>query len=420
MPTRRATKPADLPTQATYALVALDSVQPYPGNAWVGNVAAIAKSLQEHQQYKPIVVQKRTRFVLAGNHTREAALSIGWTHLEATILDCGDEEAHRINLIDNRSQQLGGYDDAALLAQLQAYPSLDGTGFESSDLADLLEKINPDNQGAGGRTDPDDVPDRPTVAISAPGDIWLLGRHRLVVGDATSPGAWQLLMGDDQADLIWTDPPYGVAYVGKTKDKLTIDNDTLEGAALQAFLGAAFDNAVRHLNAGAGVFVAAPAGPLFADFAAVLGARDLWRQTLVWLKDQFVMGRSDYHYRHEAIFYGWKPGASHHPPPDRTQDTIWEVPRPRRSTEHPTMKPVALITRAIENATDPGQLVADPFAGSGSTLLACHGTGRRAALLELDPIYADVILRRWFEHTGIAPKHAVTGVEFPSVERPAA
>lgn len=420
MPPRPAPKPADLPAGGEYVQVALESVTPYPGNAWIGNIAAIARSLQEHQQYKPIVVQKSTRHVLAGNHTREAALSIGWTHLDARLVECDDAEAHQINLIDNRSQQLGGYDDAALLAQLQAYPTLTGTGFEPDDLAALLAKLDPDNSAAGGKTEPDDVPDRPTTAISQLGDTWLLGRHRLHVGDATSDDAWTRLLAGDQADLIWTDPPYGVSYVGKTKDKLTIDNDALEGPALQAFLGAAFDNAVRHLNAGAGLFVAAPAGPLFADFAAVLGARDLWRQTLVWLKDQFVMGRSDYHYRHEAIFYGWKPGASHHPPPDRTQDTIWEVPRPRRSTEHPTMKPVALITRAIENSTDPGQLVADPFAGSGSTLLACHGTGRRAALLELDPIYADVILRRWFEHTGIAPKHAVTGVEFPSVERPAA
>lgn len=408
----------DLAPDSEYVRVALDSVESYPGNAWVGNIAAIARSLQALEQYKPIVVQKSTRRVLAGNHTREAALSIGWTHLDAVLVDCDDARAHQINLADNRTQQLGGYDSAKLLEQLQAYPTLDGTAFEQADLDALLAAMNDANKPAGGKNEPDDVPDRQTVPISKPGDLWLLGRHRLLVGDATDPTAWSQLMAAGEADLIWTDPPYGVAYVGKTKDALTISNDTLEGAALQAFLAAAFDNAVRHLRPGAGVYVAAPAGPLFADFAAVLAARGLWRQTLVWLKDQFVMGRSDFHYRHEAIFYGWKPGASHHAPPDRTQDTIWEVPRPRRSDVHPTMKPVALIARALENTTDPGQLVVDPFAGSGSTLLACHGTGRRAALLELDPIYADVILRRWFEHTSIAPKHAVTGAEFPSAEQP--
>jgi site-specific DNA-methyltransferase (adenine-specific) len=230
---------------------------------------------------------------------------------------------------------------------------------------------------------------------------------------------WELLLGGEHADLVWTDPPYGVGYVGKTADRLQIPNDALEGRALQGLLAAAFDSALPHLRPGAAVYVAAPSGALFLDFAVVLAERNLWRQTLVWVKDQFVMGRSDYHYRHESIFYGWVPGGPHRAPPDRTQDTVWEIDRPRRSAEHPTMKPVALIARALENSTLPGQLVVDPFAGSGSTLIAAHGSGRAARLIELDPDYADVICRRFQGHTGVLPVRNGVPVDFTETRRAA-
>jgi site-specific DNA-methyltransferase (adenine-specific) len=202
------------------------------------------------------------------------------------------------------------------------------------------------------------------------------------------------------ADLVWTDPPYGVSYVGKTKDALTIQNDSLNPEEFLAFLKSAFENSKRVSKPGAVWYVAAPAGNLFLSFAIALSDLEIWRHTLVWVKDMFVMGRADYHYRHEAILYGWTPGAAHQEPPDRKQDSVWEIPRPKRSEEHPTMKPLELIIRAIRNSTSKGQIVLDPFGGSGSTLIAAEQTGRKARLIELDPKYCDVIVTRWQNLTG--------------------
>jgi len=204
------------------------------------------------------------------------------------------------------------------------------------------------------------------------------------------------------ADCVWTDPPYGVSYVGKTVDALTIDNDD-DPVALKKLLQLSFDAACVASKPGGAWYVAAPPGPLHAMFSDILDELGIWRQTLAWVKDSFVMGHSDYHYRHEPIFYGWKPGAAHYFIADRTQDTVWDIPRPKRSTEHPTMKPVALIDRALKNSTRPGETVLDPFGGSGSTLIAAHDTGRIARLVEIDPRYVDVICRRYQQHTGEKP-----------------
>ncbi len=155
--------------------------------------------------------------------------------------------------------------------------------------------------------------------------------------------------------------------------------------------------------------MAAPAGPLFVEFGVILNELGVWRQTLIWVKDQFVLGRSDYHYRHEPIFYGWLPGAAHHELPDRTQDTVWEIARPKTSEAHPTMKPVELVERAINNSSDLGDIVLDPFGGSGTTLIACQSAGRSARLVELDPKYVDVVCKRYQQYTGQKPILESTG-----------
>lgn len=400
-------------TSPRYRRIHVDSLMPFPGNARRGNVELLADSLSRYGQYRPLVVQRQGLRVLAGNHTLEAAMRLGWTHVDVGLIDCDDETAARINLLDNRSNDLAGYDTAALAAQLSALDDLAGTGWDADGLQDLLDSIAEGPEPP--LNDADDVPALRPEAVSQVGDVWELGRHRLVCGDCTDPVVWEQLLGGEQAHLMWTDPPYGVGYVGKTADRLQIPNDALEGPALQALLAAAFDTALPHIRPGAGVYVAAPSGALFLDFAVVLAERDLWRQTLVWVKDQFVMGRSDYHYRHESIFYGWVPGGAHRPPPDRTQDTVWEIDRPRRSAEHPTMKPVALIVRALQNSTAAGQLVVDPFAGSGSTLIAAQDTGRQARVIELDPSYADVICRRFQEHTAVLPVRNGLPVDFTSL-----
>jgi DNA modification methylase len=212
-------------------------------------------------------------------------------------------------------------------------------------------------------------------------------------------------MHGDRAVCLWTDPPYGVAYTGGTKDALTIANDTADG--LEGLLGAALGNAEHCLAPGASFYIAHPAGPLtltFQQVVATLGWR--LRQTLVWVKDSLVLGHADYHYRHEPILYGFLPGPGRKGRGsagwygDDRQTTVFEIPRPKRSEQHPTMKPVALISAMLANSTKRNDLVLDPFAGSGSTLLACEELGRTARVLELDPRYCDVIVNRWEQATG--------------------
>lgn len=403
--------------------VPVAGLRTYHRNPRQGQTKVIASSLRVNGQYRPVVVNRgthtgRSSEVLAGNHTLMAARDEGWAEIAVCWVDVDDDAAARIVAADNRTADLGEYDDRLLAELLSDLPDLDGTGYDPGDLDDLLARL--DNEPKPALNDPDDVPPTEATSVSRTGDVWHLGPHRLVVGDATDPLVWERLLGDEQADMVWTDPPYGVSYqadlspeearrLHRRTDGLEVTNDKLDGAALEGFLRAAFTLAYTASRDGACWYVTAPPGPLHIHTANVLAELQVWRQTLTWVKDQFVMGRSDYHYRHEPIFYGWTRGAGHHRVPDRKQDSVHEVARPKRSEDHPTMKPVALIARHVENSTDAGQLVVDPFAGSGSTLIACHGTGRRAALIELDPRYADVICRRYQDHTGTVPARA--GVE---------
>jgi len=250
-----------------------------------------------------------------------------------------------------------------------------------------------------GLTDPDAIPERPKPRVR-PGQLWAMGEHRLLCADATDPAAMDRLMGGDRACLLWTDPPYGVGYVGKTARALTISGDGADG--LEGLLQASFSSADRALRPGSRVYLCHPTGSnafLFHQAFAQAGWRQ--HQSLVWVKDRMVLGHADYHHRHEGILYGYKPG------PGRwgrgaqgwyggnDQDSVLEVPRPAASPDHPTAKPVELIRRCLANSTRPGDVVLDPFAGSGSTLIAAQELGRRSYLVEIDPGYCDVILARW-------------------------
>lgn len=385
----------------------------YHRNPRHGDLAAIRESLRVNGQYRPLVANRGTHTgrrdeVLAGNHTLKAAREEGWSEIAVCWVDVDDDHAARIVAADNRTADLGDYDERLLAELLGDLPDLAGTGYDEDDLDAITRRLSGEVQE--GLTDPDEAPSAEDEPLSRLGEVYELGAHRLVVGDACDPAAWEkLLTGLRPADLVWTDPPYGVAYVGKTKDALRITGDD---APTEGLLRAVFGHVAAHTAPGACWYVAAPAGPDFLAFGAVLAELGVWRQTLVWVKDQFVMGRSDYHYRHEAIFYGWTPGAAHHPLPDRTQDSIHEYDRPKASREHPTMKPVGLIERHLLNSTDPGALVLDPFGGSGSTLIAAHRQRRAAALIELDPRYADVICRRYQAFTGELPRRNGEPVDF--------
>lgn len=386
---------AHIAPQLRALVVPIDCVELHPRNPRRGDVAAVAASLARFGQVKPIVVQRSKGYVIAGNHVLRAALSLGWTEIAANVEDLDDAESMALMLADNRTADLGGYDDtllAAILAEQQAEDNLAATGYDADDVAALLAEA-----GVIEDRDLDAAPDLPaeTDLYVERDDVWALGRHRLMCGDSTVADDVGRLLGDDPVDLIWCDPPWGLAYTGKTRKALTIKNDDLGAEGTRALVAAALR--LAPLRPGGAFYVAAPSGPdLHLAFLLALGDAGLTaHQTLVWVKDRFVLGHADYHARHENVIYGWRDGRAHHFVKDRTQDTVWEIDRPARSAVHPTMKPVELVARAIRNSSKPGQLVYDAFAGSGSTLVAAEQTGRSCRAMELDPRYAQVILERW-------------------------
>ena len=382
--------------------VPINSVMLHPRNPRIGDVEAVAASLRRFGQQKPIVVQKSTGFVVAGNHLVRAALSLAWTEIAANVVELDDKTAVAFMLADNRTADLGSYNDellAAILAEQVASDNLAATGFDADAVAAILRAAGHDEE-----RDVDAAPDLPAAAALyvEVGELWALGSHRLLIGDSTDPAAVSRVTDGAPVDLVWTDPPYGVGYVGKTKAALRIANDDLGEVATRRLVSDALRCAP--VRPGGAFYLAAPGGPLHLAF--LLAIRDAGlgvHQTIVWLKDRFVLGHADYHARHEPILYGWRDGAAHLAVTDRTQDTVWEFDRPSRSTEHPTMKPVALVERAIRNSSQPGDTVYDPFVGSGTTLIAAELASRTARVIEIDPRYGQVILERWATLTGGQP-----------------
>lgn len=372
----------------------IDSLDPYPANPRRGSIDAIKESLQSNGLYRPIVVNSRNRQILAGNHTWRAARELGWSTIAVSFVDVDDEAAARIVLADNRTNDLAGYDEAALVDLLVELPELTGTGFDRDDLDRLLAEIDPESPPEPELASP------PQEPKTKPGELIELGPHRLLCGDARDPDSYRQLLDGEHPQVLWTDPPYGVSYVGKTEEKLRIHNDGAEG--LKELLADSFTAIDGALRPGAPIYIAHPAGAQSLAFTEAFLAQG-WslRQTLIWLKDSIVLGHSDYHYRHEQILYGYKPGQGRLGRGgagwfgDDAQASVIEAPKPRASREHPTMKPASLIEACLRNSSRAGALVLDPFAGSGSTLVACAGSERAARLIELDPGYCDVIKGRW-------------------------
>lgn len=406
----------------------------YYRNPRVGNVDAIKGSLRAHGQYKPILVNKgtytdRPNEVLAGNHTLKAIRDLAeehsdeerWQSVDVWEIDVDDDRASRIVVADNRTSELGGTDDdtlAGLLEEMaQQDAGLEGTGYDFDDLEELLRE----NSGPGEtHNDKDDVPDVPEDYISKVGDVWELGEHRLLCGDSTDVAAVEDMMDGDLVDCIWTDPPYGVNYVGGTG--LTIQNDGPEG--LEELLGGAFAVVVTVAKPGAPIYVAHADTERVRFETSMRDAGIIVRQNLIWVKNSLVMGRSDYHYKHEPILYGFTPEGEgrlgrggNRWYGDDSQTTVFTYDKPARNAEHPTMKPIDLIVQMLTNSCPKGGLVLDLFGGSGSTMIAAHHHGARARLVELDPRYADVICRRFQEHTGIKPVLRSTGEEHDFTNR---
>lgn len=367
----------------------------------------------------PIMVQAGTDVVVDGHLRVELALREHQQTVQVMYVDLDDYESDKALLTLDPISALATADRENLDALLREVGTGDAAVMQM--LSDLAEEHGVVGYGGADLlTDPDEVPEPPVDPITRPGDLWLLGRHRLLCGDSTNAGDVAQLMGGHLADLVFTDPPYGVEYVGKTKDALTIKNDALGDDGTRRLVARALG--IAPLKAGGSFYVCSPPGNTETAFRLALRDADLLlRQCIVWVKNKFVLGRQDYHWRHESILlgekpeeelpdvhesilYGWRDGAAHHFVDDRKQDTVWEFDRPNASREHPTMKPAALIVRAIANSSKPGDLVLDLFGGSGSTLIACEQTGRRCAMMELDARYCDVILARWSAATGQEPE----------------
>jgi site-specific DNA-methyltransferase (adenine-specific) len=298
------------------------------------------------------------------------------------------------------------------LAELQIGETVDLSlsGFADDELKSLLRSL--EARDRADRPENFDLDAAFEEAARSPrtkaGDLWQLGEHRVLCGDATSAGDVERLLAGDRATCMWTDPPYGVAYEGKTARALTIANDASDGLA--ALLGGAFTQATAALEPGAPVYVCRPSGREgVAFFNAFTGAGWQLHQELVWVKDSMVLGHSDYHYRHETILYGWSAG------PGRSgrgrhrgsrwrggndATSVFDIPRPKASRSHPTSKPVELVMTMLANSTNVGDSVYEPFAGSGSTLMACERLARRSLAIEIDPRYCDVVLRRWERFSG--------------------
>ncbi len=388
----------------------IDELHADPANARrhdVKNIAAIKASLAKFGQRSPVVVQRQGMTVRAGNGRLEAARELGWTHIAALVIDEDDVTATAFAIADNRTAELAEWDTEALgdllggLA-LQDWDLETDLGFEMPDLSDMGIEMPIGPLGDDGRGDEeDDVPTPPVEPVTQLGDVWVMGDHRVICGDSTDAAVVSKVLDGELADLMVTDPPYGVSYAGNpTTPRDPIRNDALDEPELAELMRKVFDNAEGACRRGAYWYATVPPGPLLAVFMCDWTARGVLRQVMVWVKDAFVLGRSEYHYRHELIQFGWLPGGDRLKNPDRTRDTVWEVERPKVSVEHPTMKPVELFVRAARDGSLKGDRVFDPFLGSGTTLIAAEQLGRICYGIELDPGYCDVIVARWENYTG--------------------
>jgi site-specific DNA-methyltransferase (adenine-specific) len=381
--------------------VAVDKLIPYAKNSRTHSpeqVGQIAASIKEFGFRNPILVDNLT--LIAGHGRLLAAQKLGLDTVPT--IDCSDmsESQKKAYIIaDNKLAMNAGWDTAMLTLEMQELQEegfdLELLGFDDKELNALLEP-----EVVQGLTDEDAVPETPKEASTKLGDIYILGKHRLMCGDSTSITDIEKLIDQQPVDMCLTDPPYNVAYEGATKEKLTIINDSMGNDEFRQFLRDAFVAADTVMKQGAVFYIwhADSEGYNFRGACSDAGWKV--RQCLIWKKSSLVMGRQDYHWMHEPCLYGWKDGAAHLWSADRKQTTILEFNKPTRNGEHPTMKPVELFEYQMLNNTKGGDIVLDSFGGSGTTLIAAEKHGRYARIMELDPKYCDVIVKRWEDFTG--------------------
>lgn len=369
-----------------------------PGDA---EFEKIRRSIEEFGYVEPVIVN--SDMTIIGGHQRVKVLSaLGHSEIDCVIVQVDKTKEKALNIALNK---ITGEWDTASLAQLlseldkESY-NIELTGFDWDEAEKLLKTLEKED-----KTEDDNyevvLPEEP---ISHKGDIWLLGRHRLMCGDSTVSADMTALLDGNRVEMVFTDPPWNVNY-GATDHpswkQRTIQNDCMSQDEFKAFLTKSFACMAESLVVGGMVYVVMSAQEWGSLMPALTDNGFHWSSTIIWNKDRLVLSRKDYHTRYEPIWYGWKDGAPRiHPLTDRQQCDVWDIPRPSKSEEHPTMKPVELVERAILNSSKRGNFVLDQFGGSGTTLIASENAGRTCYMMELDPKYVDVIVNRYIDKAG--------------------
>ena len=413
-------------SRLTIDYLSIEEIKEYGKNAKLHpreQIEQIKKSIEEYGFDDPIAIDENN-IIIEGHGRLIAAKELGEKTVPVIYLrHLTEEQKKAYRIAHNKINMNSGFDMQMLQDELNEILSteisVEALGFDEYEIDEILQsaeeiyslddieeyKEREENNKNIYDVDEDEFDHDEAVSnIKEPrtqeGDIWLLGRHRLICGDSTDEDVLKRLMKTKKADLLLTDPPYNVAYQGATKDKLTIDNDDMSDEDFANFLTGAFSAADGNLKQG-GAFYIWHADTEGLNFRKACNAVE-WqvRECLIWVKNTLVLGRQDYHWKHEPCLYGWKSGKAHYFIDDRTQTTVLEYDKPARNAEHPTMKPIPLFAKLIENSTKEKEVVLDIFGGSGTTLIACEQLNRTCRMVELSPLYCDVIVNRWEALTG--------------------
>lgn len=376
----------------------LEAIKPYEKNPRKNDQAvdAVAASIKEFGFKVPIIIDKNG--VIVTGHTRfKAAKKLGLTTVPVIIAsDLNDEQIKAYRLADNKVSELAEWDFDLLHGEMVDILNIDMTDFGFELEEEVTEAVEDDF-----------VVELPEKAVANHGEVYILGNHRLMCGDSTIKEDVEKLMDGQKADMAFTDPPWNVNY-GDVEDdndrgykKRTIMNDSMSTSEFKDFMDKAFQNMNEALNPGAIAYVVMSAQEWGGMMQSMFDCDYHWSSTIIWNKDRLVLSRKDYHTKYEPIWYGWKNGAPRLVPlKDRKQTDVWDFERPSKSDEHPTMKPIALVKKAIDNSSKPQTNIIDLFGGSGTTIIASEQSGRSCFMMELDPKYVDVIVKRWETFTG--------------------
>lgn len=373
----------------------IDEIIPYENNPRKNDdaVEAVANSIKNFGFKSPIVVDANK--VIVNGHTRlKASKLLGLTMVPVIIAsDLTEEQCRALRLADNKTAEIASWDKKLLMKELE---SIDWEGLEM-DMTDFgFDNIFDSKPKEVTHDDFEEGQYIPATPYSMQGDVYLLGRHRIMCGDSTNPEMVKTLLNGNKADMIFTDPPYNVNYEGS--DGQSIQNDNMGNEEFYNFLLSVYKNMFDSIKEGGSIYVCHADSEGLNFRKAFIDAGFKLAQCLIWVKNSFTMGRQDYQWQHEPILYGWKPGAGHYFVDDRSLSTVWFYDKPKHNDLHPTMKPLELVGQGINNGSLLGQLVLDLFGGSGSTLIACEQAGRINYSMELDEKYADVIVKRFIKY----------------------